>query len=140
MNNAIFLPFDNNFTLYARACINSIKRNFPEHPRMLVLYDGSEPTFLSFLAGMDNLDLVKTSDMNEIFARFGLQDSDLNDKRYLLYKYLAWSELFEPYDNVLYLDVDTLVLRPLDDMLSSAEFLVIPDNEIRADARVFQVA
>jgi lipopolysaccharide biosynthesis glycosyltransferase len=140
MNNAIFLPFDNNFTLYARACINSIKRNFPEHPRMLVLYDGSEPAFLSFLAGMDNLDLVKTSDMNEIFARFGLQDSDVNDKRFLLYKYLAWSELFEPYDNVLYLDVDTLVLRPLDEMLSTAEFLIIPDNEIRADARVFQVA
>jgi lipopolysaccharide biosynthesis glycosyltransferase len=58
----------------------------------------------------------------------------------LLYKYLAWSELFEPYDNVLYLDVDTLVLRPLDEMLSTAEFLIIPDNEIRADARVFQVA
>ena len=57
----------------------------------------------------------------------------------MLYKYLAWSELFEAYDNVLYLDVDTLVLRPLDDMLSTAEFLIIPDNEIRADARVFQV-
>jgi lipopolysaccharide biosynthesis glycosyltransferase len=139
MNNAIFLPFDNNFVLYARACINSIKRNFPEHPRILVLYDGSEPTFLSFLAGIDNLELVKTSDMNETFAAFGVKDPDVDDKRYLLYKYLAWSKLFDPYDNVLYLDVDTLVLRPLDELLSTVEFLIIPDNEIRADARVFQI-
>jgi len=43
------------------------------------------------------------------------------------FKLNAWSYKYDEYDNILYIDTDTLVLKPLDELLDSEEFAIMKD-------------
>jgi lipopolysaccharide biosynthesis glycosyltransferase len=44
------------------------------------------------------------------------------------FKYLLWTDKFNEYDNILHLDVDTIVLSPLDDIIGCPEFFIVRNN------------
>jgi lipopolysaccharide biosynthesis glycosyltransferase len=141
-NHAIFLAFDQGYAALGRACLNSIKRNFPNHPHIIVSYDGCDPEFLSFLRSFRDLEIISPIDIRAIT---GDSDDELAEilagewREGVEYKYFAWTERFENYDNVLYLDIDTLVLAPLDELFSKTDFFVVTDPAQGKHCRVFKL-
>jgi lipopolysaccharide biosynthesis glycosyltransferase len=125
MNNCIFITFNNDYLQYAKSCLNSIKKNYPNHPVILVLYDGNDASILEFLKSFDNLQILDHafdfSQTNEL--TLGVVGSQMVYVRYLL-----WTSLFDDYENVLHLDVDTIVLKPLDELFGTNNFFAVRDN------------
>lgn len=132
--NVIFLSFDDRMEVFARACLTSIKRNYPKHPLLMIHYDGCNADTLSFLQSRDRVQLVSTADLAEIPAVF---PPGPVGHRVVYRKYAAWSDLFNGFDKVLYLDVDLLVLRPLDELFASDDFVAVANREFDEDVRIF---
>lgn len=134
MKNAIFLTFDDKFSLYARACLNSMARNYSEHPELLVFFQGRDPEMLEYLRSFKRLTLIPRLNLEPLdsgwhlgYARSGI----------VYHRYCLWTELFNGYDNVLQLDVDTLVLKPLDELFAHTEFFAVPNHCHIPHVRVF---
>lgn len=133
LKNAIFLAFDTNHWKYAAACINSIKRNFPLHPDLLVYYKGDDQHALDYLNSEKHVTLLSNLD----FPDFGNYHKKVQSE--MVYcKYLLWSSLFSDYNNVLYLDSDTLVLSSLEDLFKLKEPFIVSNNLSFKEARIFK--
>ena len=52
------------------------------------------------------------------------------------YKYLLWTNRYDEYDNILHLDVDTLVLAPLDELFNRNEFFIVYNNISFREVRI----
>lgn len=135
MKNAIFLTFDDNFALYARACLNSMTRNYPDHPELLVFYQGQDPQMLKFMGGIDRLTLL--SDLNQKEISSGWNPGLGRTTRIIYDRYCLWTDFFDQYDNLLHLDVDTLILKPFDELLTRQEFVAMPDHSQVPHVRLF---
>jgi len=134
LKNAIFITFDDRFSTLARACLRSLVRNYPKHPQLFVYYDGTNERVLKFLQGIPNLKLVPTIEIPGISDNLSLGEVG---SATVYYRYFAWGDFFDDFDNVLYLDADTLVLRPLDEILQVQEFFVVENREPTESVRVF---
>jgi|GEM_PF-1217750 len=135
MNHAIFLVFDDAYSRQATACLKSIEANYPGHPRILACYDGSDPAVLAFLDAVENLERVPYEQDD---ARLpGIHLGVVNSPK-VFHRYLLWSEKFDAYDAILHLDVDTLVLKPLDALFETDEFFAVSDHSNTPAYRVFR--
>lgn len=134
MKNAIFITFDDRFSSLARACLKSLVQNYPEHPQLFVYYDGKSERILKFLQGIPNTQLVPKIEIPGISDSLNLGEVG---SATVYYRYFAWGDFFADFDNVLYLDVDTLILRSLDDLLDTSEFFVVENREPTQSVRVF---
>ncbi len=138
MNHAIFLVFDDAYCQPAIACLKSIEANYPGHPRILACYDGNDDAVLAFLASVRNLERVPYEPDD---ARLeGISLGVVNSPK-VFYRYRLWSERFDAYDDILHLDVDTLVLKPLDALFGRDAFFAVSDHSnpgyrvLRSEAR-----
>jgi lipopolysaccharide biosynthesis glycosyltransferase len=128
--NGIVIMFDYSFFKYARICINSIEANYPEHPDLLIFYNGDDPAIISFLLKKKKVTIIKyDSDHN---VSIGINTAGLNlgvtKSSQTFLKYLMWSDTFADYDKLIHLDADTVVLKPLDFMFESDEFFAVAYN------------
>lgn len=129
MINAIVLIFDDLYFLYAKACINSIKSNYSNHPIIAVYYEGNDDEIVKYLSSIENLEFNFWD--RDCFETIGLDqnrvDLGIVDNLKVYYKYFIWTKKFDNYDNVLYLDADTLVLGSLDELFDQEDFFVVTD-------------
>ena len=136
MNNVIYTAVDRNYENYARACFNSLKKNYPDHPMVLVYttdYDNLSDEFIKYINTSHNFYLKKCRQPLEI-NNLGPVNNDI-----VYLKYMLWnSQEFADYDTVLHLDCDTLVLAPLDDIFTD-EFLIFDNDERSKDFSMFNV-
>ena len=112
MNNCIFTTVD---------------RNYEDHPVILVYYNDISDEFKSFVSDKKNFILAKYTNDNEYEEGFNLGPVG-NEIVYL--RYMLWTSVFDEYDDVLHLDVDTLVLGSLDNLFGRNTFTMIDNNEI----------
>ncbi len=135
--NAIFLTFDDGLALCARACLNSIARNYPNHPQLCVFYDGVSAECLDFLSSFANLRIVSNDEMLPLPA-----DMPLGEVGHIgVYrKFFVWSSFFDLYGKVLYLDIDTLVLKPIDELFAKDDFVAVSNFEPLESVRIFDPA
>lgn len=134
MDNALFLSFDDNYWLYARACLNSLAANFPHHPEVVVYYPGNSEPVLANLAKRNRLRLIQNLPGFRLPEQ--LSTGEVGSLR-VYDKYFAWSSFFDDYANVLYLDCDVLILRPLDSLFQTDEFMVASNHEPDLNVAVF---
>jgi len=134
MNDAIFLAFDDAYSLYARACLNSLRANYPSYPQLVVYYDGSSTEVHEFLKSFERTTIVTDSDLPTMEDDFTL--GEVNTKA-VYFKYLSWNKRFAEFRNVLYLDADTLVLKPLTSLLEAKEFYAAPNHDSLPSVRIF---
>jgi lipopolysaccharide biosynthesis glycosyltransferase len=116
------------------ACLKSIRRNYPNHPDLFIHYSGADRRVNRFLKSVPNLKRIASIDIP------GLSDTiDLGevDSKTVFDRYIAWGDFFTEYENVLYLDVDTLILRPLDPLLDTDDFLIVDNCEPTEYVRIF---
>jgi lipopolysaccharide biosynthesis glycosyltransferase len=142
VNNAIVMIFDENFADYARTCINSIKINYKEHPVILAMYTGNNENTINQMNSIAGIKLILWS--KEFDKLIGLNAATVNlghvnyDKMY--YKYILWTHLFDEYDKVLYLDVDILVIKSLNEVFTFKNFFSVSDYTSSPEYRVFYPA
>jgi lipopolysaccharide biosynthesis glycosyltransferase len=111
MSNALFISSGVEHLKYAFASLNSIRENWPDHPDILFMYTG-EPAPPKFLRSFDRLRLVPC-------ARI---------RSYNFLRLWLWSDTYD-YDKILYLDADTLVLSPLDEVFERDEFFIVAQTD-----------
>ena len=131
MNNAIYIVFDDQHKQHARACLNSIEKHYPDHPTIIVVYDGHDEGFLEYLQSIKRV-RFRPYRKKRLLLKFpqGISSSKIFAKLDL------WSNSFHEFDDILYLDADTLILKPLD-KLFQGEFFVTGNNIPFKEARVF---
>lgn len=126
MNDAIFMAFDDRHWVYALSCLKSIKKNYPNHPTILIFYNGENPEKISHLKSVQNSSLYLNYILPD-YIKTPTFHKDVNSKM-VYYKYLLWTDLFDNYGNILHLDVDTIILYPLDDIFNLDNFFIVRDN------------
>ena len=130
MRHAIFLSFDDKFTHHAKTCINSIKANYAQHPRLLINYKGNNPNTEHFLDELDNAERIRLT--AEYRFRTGPVSNAIVFDRYEL-----WTDRFEAFDTIMHLDVDTIVLRPFDYLFEESVPFVAAD--FHEQSRIFSI-
>ncbi|MEP0984913.1 glycosyltransferase [Ekhidna sp.] len=122
--NCIVIIFDDDFLDYARNCLLSFS-NYPDHPEIKVIYQGKDQSIIAFIRDLDSveqfyveLDTPKYSELN--LGHIGSP---------MIYgRYICWSSLFDEYDKVLYIDCDTLILKPFPELFEKEDFFAVYDN------------
>lgn len=124
MRNAIFLAFDDGYMDYAKVCISSIVKNYPNYPEILIFYNGNNEENLKYFGKINRIS-IHSFDLEFLdYKRLNLNN---NNSKLVFVRHLLWSERFKEYDNILYLDVDTLILKPLDELFSKEDFFAVYD-------------
>ena len=137
MANAIVLAFDDGFAHYAVACLNSISLNYPNHPSILIQYDGCSAGVEAAIDRIGGRQLAATGHVRSAFA--GAPGGPVGSA--LIYdRFAIWADGLPAYDKVLYLDADTLVLKPLDGIFERDRFLAVANHEPTEFVRVFDPA
>ena len=124
IRNAIFLAFDDGYMDYAKVCISSILKNYPNYPEILIFYNDNNEENLKYFEGIDRIS-IHSFDLD--FLDYNRVDLNPNNSNLVFVRHLLWSERFKEYDNILYLDADTLILRPLDELFSREDFYAVYD-------------
>lgn len=122
--NCIVIIFDDSYFEFGKNCLLSF-RNYPEHPTIKVIYQGKDHAVLNFLSGLENVDLV--DEKIDMSSYHNLNLGHIGSP--IIYgRYVIWSSLFDEYDKVLYLDCDTLVLKPFPELFEKEDFFATYDN------------
>lgn len=123
MNNAIFIIVNSHHFHYAIAFLNSLVENWPNHPTILCNHTADlNQEQLKRLASYDKLSLHLLELKPE---EIGNRPVHKSDGMLVAYgKFRLWSNLYEAFDTLLFLDVDTLVLKPLDDLIQEQDFKI----------------
>jgi lipopolysaccharide biosynthesis glycosyltransferase len=132
MNNCIYLALDKNYEKYAIPCLNSIFRNWPNHPKIFIYSNDNLSEKIKSCIANKNVEIRR-------FSPFKFNNLGPVGNNIVYTKYLCWSDEFKNYDNVLHLDCDIVVLQPLDDMFT-AESLFISNNETLKSVKCFKSA
>lgn len=125
MKNCIFITFDDNYFFYAKPCLNSLVKNYPNHPPVKVLYKGNNPDVLNFISTLSNVQIIDYQlDLSQFESlNFGPMGSPMIYVRLLL-----WTNYFDEYDTIVYLDCDTLILKPFPEVFEENDFFCVLDN------------
>jgi len=134
MNHAIVVVFDDAYGMFARACLNSIRQNYPNYPQILAFYDGADASLKRFLADFDRLRIRSGAEMFQPHL-----DWDLGpvSSPMVYFKYGLFGPDFDEYDVLLHLDADTLVLKPLDELFRDDDFFIVSNHGFYPTERVF---
>jgi lipopolysaccharide biosynthesis glycosyltransferase len=112
----------------------SIEANYPNRPPLYIYYHGSDSDMLSFLHSFTNMHLLRAEDLVQLPGNASLGEVDHAG---VYWKYTAWSALFDSFDQVLYLDVDVLVLQPLDYLFGLDCFFAVENYETLSSVQIF---
>jgi lipopolysaccharide biosynthesis glycosyltransferase len=126
MDNAIFLAFDDKHWHYFIHLYNSLQENYPDHPTLLVHYNGWDYFKTSWLSKRPDIRLYSSTKLPIDLISHWYHDAVPSKMVY--YKYLLWTEDYDEFDNILHIDADTLILSPLDELFEKNEFFVIKNN------------
>jgi hypothetical protein len=131
--HAIYLSFDDKFLSYVKACLSSLRDNFPGHPRLIVDYMGEDADVLDFLAA-HGAEWLPPRPLPEyarhfIYARAGAITCN---------RLKLWRHDFDRFETILHLDADTLVLKPLDDLFETPTPYFVANFESAPQARLFR--
>jgi len=130
--HAIYICFDDRFFPYARACLNSLRQNYPGHPRLLVDYVGDDGDILAFLHQFDAT-LLDPAPLPE----FSQHLTPLGDTKLVFRRFQLWRSTFADYDTILHLDADTLILKPLTALFETDTPFFVSNHEPNKDGKLF---
>lgn len=117
--NAIFITVNRRYYKESLVFLKILQQNYPDHPEVLLLHTDLTEKEVRVLRKYPRLKILQTN-----FEEQSFQSKD--DPVYYI-RFQAWSDAFSDYDKILHLDVDLLVLKPLDALFASNEFLIFED-------------
>lgn len=125
LNNCIFITFDNNYFDYAKVCLNSLKNNYPNHPQIVIYYKGNDSNVISYL---ENFDKVEILSLNHFKVSFDNLSLGIMGSSTVYNRFLLWDDYFKKYDTIIYLDCDTVILKPFPELFLKSSPFAVSDN------------
>jgi len=136
--HALLVTVDARYAAILPVFLRCLHRNYPNHPQVVVCTSGWAPHMFGpldrefpFLRWVDAATL-----------RFPIgppMRHDVSMDRPIMYaRWAAFTPAFDIYDTVVYLDVDTLVLAPLDRLLATERALAFEDAYPDVDTLIFR--
>ncbi len=122
--HAISISVNDSYVPYALLLLESLRRNWPNYPPVLVQNNGlteQSRAILSSVAG------VNVCSANSEIEGPPINLIDGADTKATYLRLNLWSTDFQEYDNILYLDADTIVLHPLESILNAERFTIFGD-------------
>ena len=104
--HAIYLRFDDAFLPFAKACLNSLRVNYPDHPQVLVDYVEEDQAMLSLLEAIGARRLPPEPPPEFVRHLHRDRAGHAVGDRFKLFR-----SGFKPYDTILHLDADMLILK-----------------------------
>lgn len=126
--NAIFISFTDSHFHFVKSFWHSLKANYPYHPILLVNYIGNSQEVKDFFRQCNSAELIQVENSYSYSTAHMLNPV-------IYQRFNLWTEQFDEYDKILYLDVDMIVLKPLDHIFASNEFYICSDHSLKA--RIF---
>ncbi len=134
--SAITINIGGNYFEITQLWLASLKRHYPKHPDIIILYrglSGEQKLYFDETPGVqtvnvDSYDYTKGPNMLNL---------DHYDSKVFYARFLIWTDLFAEYEKVLYIDVDCLVMAPLDSLFEQNEFLIY-EEAFHTDDSVLQ--
>lgn len=128
----LFLACSHNLVYQAQSCLSSIERNYPDHPAIWIHHSDMIEDDIQFLLKFaKRIVFVKIDPLDEILqgpSHKGPRHASTSVMFYV--RLLAWSRQYDFADKILYLDIDTVVIRTLAPLLQSDDFLIFPNNPL----------
>ena len=126
--HAIFISADRKFFEILKICLSSIQRYYPQHPEIIVCHTDflwSDQQMLQETC-TNIIFISNTLSQNEIWPIMShLTDVD---PRVFYARFMLWKEkIFTPYDTILHLDADILVLQDLSALFEEDEFFMVQE-------------
>lgn len=137
--NAIAVTVGANYFEILCTFLDTLVQNYPDHPDVVICYRNFSPDQIRLLTRRYAQLRLADIDRFEFPVGPGMQHRKrVYDLKVFYSRLLMWTDMFADYDVVLYLDVDVLVLRPLDHMLghdfyAAAESYEGPDSVLYDD-------
>ncbi len=129
--NAVYIRFDDRMVDDARACLNSLRTNWPAHPPILADYSGTRDDVRGFLRA-----LGVTTPAPLHAPEFTALLSSRRDRSPVFDRFKLWLTPLRTYGTILHLDADTLVLGPLDELLAAEKPVFVANHEADPAVRV----
>lgn len=108
--------------------LDSLVEAYPQHPEVVVCQKGFSPERIEYLGS--HYHRVRVRDMRSLqFPRGpGMLGRHYDDVDAFYARLSIWSDAFDNYENVLYLDIDAVITAPLDKLVASSEFLAFEES------------
>ncbi|MFM7852926.1 MAG: glycosyltransferase, partial [Flammeovirgaceae bacterium] len=117
--------FDDSYFKYAKPCLTSLKSNYPNHPPVKVLYNGNSKEVLLFIDSLPNVEMMN---FEPDWKQFDNLEHEHVGSPMIYARFLLWSPDFDEFDNVVYMDCDTIVLQPFEEITTIGDFFCVSDN------------
>ena len=127
--NCIFISVNQNFIDPLKICLYSLKENYPQHPPIIIYHTNlSEAQIQDLLIIEPNCFFLKnTFKKREIGPIMDHLPAWTDPKVFYARLALRREKVFKGYNNILHLDVDTVVLKNLDDLFQQHTFYIIKE-------------
>jgi len=128
--HAVAIVINAAFVKYAKALLNSMAANWPGHPEILLFVsEALSAEDEAHFRAVPRLSLRLFNPQDYEYRQHlrttgaGFSTAGFNDAGYFIVNF--WSPAFDEYENILVLDADMLVLKPLDALLDQREFFAV---------------
>jgi len=130
VKNLIYCIVDNRVYALSLIFLRCIVRYFPDHPDILINTVGLSSTQVNRLLKFEKVNCRNASSPD--FEDYPLMWSHATCRNEALYgRFDIWRNGYLCYDNVIYLDVDTIILDSLQSLCNSASFFIARDVHYR---------
>lgn len=115
---------NDSYVWYGARLLESLQRNWPDHPLVLVQHTGLTEDSRRALSRFPRI-LFHQADGSIQGPPINLIAGADTQSAYL--RLNLWGTSFDDYDNILYLDADTIVLKPLNEILDAGDLKIFKD-------------
>jgi len=128
LNNLIVCSIDNRFVSITELFLAILKRNFKDHPNIQILHDDLTIAHIKRLERFDGVRCVNQS-LRE-FANAPLMSchTGRTATQTLYRRFLIFTDLYQEFDNVIFMDTDLIIAGNLNDVFSSKELFIVRDT------------
>jgi hypothetical protein len=136
--HAIFVTLDSYYAGLFHLFLRSLHEHWPSHPRVLACITGwPDAQRRQFDRRFPFIEWIEMHDLG--FPVGPAMGRNPHFDRPVMYaRWAALTPRFDAYDTVLYLDVDTLVLGPLDELFRTDSVVAFRETLSGAGARIFE--
>ncbi|MBN1871462.1 MAG: hypothetical protein JW800_02710 [Candidatus Omnitrophica bacterium] len=116
--DTIVTVIDDKFFKYIIPWLNSIIKNYPTYPHILVYHHNLNKEQIQYLSGFERLSLIEIDLQKD---KIGPTTFRMSKQTYAKYLYFLDTE----YDKILHIDPDALILKPLDGLFGQNNFFSV---------------
>lgn len=132
--HAICMSVNQEFLEIFKQALVSIFKNYPEHPDVHVLVDDDMS-----MEDMPYKDIISYhhNDVEDKFIKSSLYDIPLHKMKSFYARYqIRFSDIFDTYENVLYLDADTIITDSLHDLMNNENFFMCAESNLKENGYI----